>query len=221
MHIHTFFTPSFHLWLWHLILPQKNFSWGTRVHQPRLVSSIPFPSHFCMKILTSSCWGSQTSSSYYWHCTMWFVDCQKCHHQTFVEIAITWQKSSEKLPPHLPTGPKLLKKLVSTNFCSIVKKTTYASTSSQPIEQATALRPCCKQHSLCFGQRPLLVIDLSAAFLNSCFWYSFNCTKMVLVISLRQIPVHFRNLSSPLSHLMNGVIQGSVVRPVLFYTLHL
>ena len=160
-HTHTFFTPSFHFWLWHLILPQKNFSWGTRVHQPSLVNSIPFPSHFCMKILTSSCWGSQTSSSYYWHCTMWFED---CYHQTFDERAITWQKSSEKLPPHLPTGPKLLKKLVSTNFCYIVKKKTYASTSSQPIAQATALRPCCKQHSLRFGQRPLLVLDLSAAF---------------------------------------------------------
>ena len=178
------------------------------MHLPSLVNLIPFPPRFFMKTLTSSCRPSQTSSTHLLPLALYHVIwrqpssnlCWKSHHLT----KIFWKTSILFLAFHF--RPKFLKKLFSTNFSPISKKTTSVIPFSQPIKHSTeTILLHIVNDSLSALDNDnisvLVLLDLSAAFdtidhqillshLNSVFWHSLYCTPMVSLIPLRQISVH-------------------------------
>ena len=96
------------------------------MHPPSLVNLIPFPPHFFMKTLTSSCQLSQTSSANLLPIALYHVSwrllssnlCWKIHHLT----KVFWKTTHPS--PAFHFCPKSLKKLFSTNVSPISKKTT-------------------------------------------------------------------------------------------------
>ena len=208
---------------------------SSTVHPPSFVNSIPFPPHFFMKTLTSSCQSSWTSSTHLLPLALYHMIwrlpssnlCWKSHHL----IKILWKTT---IPfPTFHFCPKSFKRLFSALFSLISKKTTASTPFSQPIEQDTAPRPLCNVNNIrCALDNDsisvLLLLDLSAAFdtidyqillshLNSVFGIQSAALQWFQsYLSDRYQSTSVNNLSSSPSQLMYDVPQGSVLGPILF-----
>ena len=109
----------------------------------RYSNSIPYPPHFCMTILPSSCRPSPTSLTGLFLLTLYHVvwrlqllnPCWKSYHLT----RIFWKTTAPSLTSHFCL--KSLKKSFFTNISPIFKQTTSATPFTQPIVQVTAPKP--------------------------------------------------------------------------------